>query len=462
MAKKVNGLLKICLEKNWLLVLISALFLFTRLFLIQDIPSSIYWDEASIGYNAYSVLKTGKDEWGETLPLHFRAFGEFKLPVYVYSVLVSESVFGLNAFSVRLPSVLYGLMSVIGIYLLVMEISRNKEISVISSLLFSISPWYFIFSRTGYEASAGLTFFIWGIYLFLKYKDKRIKIIFSIVSLLLSFYSYNSFRILVPISLVFIFGYQLFKNRKKELIISGLIVSLSLVPLYKLYKNDSGLSRLTTVGAKTDIVSNYFKNFSFEYLFFKGDTNPRSQIPGQSQLYIIDSVFVLLGIYFIYKKKDFKYLIPLIGLIVAPIPAAITRENPHALRSILLAPVFSVIAAFGIYFFVSKFKKYKSILYKVIPSIYMLFFVVLFLNFIVGYNKQTLSDWQYEYKETFQNKTSGCIEDKYGQPYIFALFYQKTEPNYFRDTKVLNDVSDWGFSTVKSFGNYEFEKQCDI
>lgn len=92
-----------------LFTFLILLFLLTRLYGLISVPSSVYWDEASIGYNAYSILKTGKDEWGEFLPLHFRAFGEFKLPVYIYSTIPFVYVFGLNEVSVRLPSVFYSL-----------------------------------------------------------------------------------------------------------------------------------------------------------------------------------------------------------------------------------------------------------------------------------------------------------------------------------------------------------------
>src|SRR3990167_416318 len=104
------------------LAAIVLLFLGTRLAKISEIPPSLYWDEASIGYNAYSVLQTGKDEWGETLPLHFRAFGEFKLPVYIYSVVIAEMFFGMSALAVRLPAVIYGLFSVLGMYLVVLAL----------------------------------------------------------------------------------------------------------------------------------------------------------------------------------------------------------------------------------------------------------------------------------------------------------------------------------------------------
>lgn len=450
------------IKKNLLIILISLLFLVTRIYKISSIPSSVYWDEASIGYNAYSVLKTGKDEWGSFLPLHFRAFGEFKLPVYIYSVLLSESIFGLTPLAVRLPAVFYGLLSLIGLYLLVLIITKNKTITLFSSFLFSISPWFFIFSRTGYEATAGLTFFIWGIYLFFKYKNQNWKIMFSIFSLILAIYSYNSFRILAVPLLGLVLGFIFLKGKKSILIVSSVLLILATLPIYKLYTKDSGLVRLQTVKS-TDYIINYFENFSPEFLFIKGDTNPRSQMPGQSQLYVLDLPFLVLGFLYIYKKtkkKNFWYLIFPALLLIAPLPAAITKENPHALRSILMVPSFVVISAFGIYYLVDKLKKNKIIVYTGVTAIYGILFLNYLANFLIGYNKQTLSDWQYEYKQVFTTQKEGCVNDQFGQPYIFALFYQKIDPNYFRETKVLNPVSDWGFSTVKSFGNFVFEKSC--
>src|SRR4030043_2257286 len=104
-------------KEKLVLAVILLFFILSRLFRITDIPPSVYWDEASIGYNAYSVLTTAKDEWGEFLPLHFRAFGEFKLPVYIYSTIPFIKLLGLNALSVRIPSVIYFLLSILLTYL---------------------------------------------------------------------------------------------------------------------------------------------------------------------------------------------------------------------------------------------------------------------------------------------------------------------------------------------------------
>src|SRR3989338_8630762 len=111
------------LSTKLLLAFICLLFLFTRLYEIAEIPPSLYWDEASISYNAYSVSQDGRDEWGEFLPIHFRAFGEFKLPVFVYASAIFVKVFGFNEFSVRLPAVLFSLGVVILVYFLGEKVS---------------------------------------------------------------------------------------------------------------------------------------------------------------------------------------------------------------------------------------------------------------------------------------------------------------------------------------------------
>src|SRR3990167_2506030 len=150
-----------------LLLLIVILFLCTRFYKISDIPLSLYWDEASIGYNAYSISQDGKGEWGDFLPVHFRAFGEFKLPIYIYSVVPFVKIFGLNELSVRLPAILFSLGIVLLTFLLARKLTDNITTGLWSSFLVTISPWFFIFSRTGYEVTAGLMFYLLGIYLLL-------------------------------------------------------------------------------------------------------------------------------------------------------------------------------------------------------------------------------------------------------------------------------------------------------
>ena len=216
---------------------IFLLFLVTRIYKIADIPGSVYWDEASIGYNAYCIATDLKDEWGDFLPLHFRAFGEFKLPVYIYSTAVLVKAIGLNAYAVRLPAVLYSLGTLVVVYLLSKKITGKEAPALIASFIFTVSPWFFIFSRTGYEATAGLFFFLLATYLFLE--DK---LLISVISFILSFYSYNSFRIIIPIWLIMLVIYKFKELKQRKYLVPGilsiLLFAASLYPVYRLYRFD--------------------------------------------------------------------------------------------------------------------------------------------------------------------------------------------------------------------------------
>ena len=294
-------------------------FLITRIYKIAAIPASVYWDEASIGYNAYSIATDLKDEWGVTLPLHFRAFGEFKLPVYIYTVAVFVKAIGLNVYAVRLPAVFYSLGTLIAVYLLIKKITGKEGLAILADFILCVSPWFFIFSRTGYEATAGLFFFLLGTYLFLLLDKKKYFLLFSVLSFLFSFYSYNSFRIVIPIWLVLLYLYKFhdLRSLKKNwvlVLVSFLFFIICMIPVYRLYKFDAGGARFAEVQitSKRKFLVNYFSHFSPSFLFLKGDINPRSQIPGHGELYWIDLPLVLIGLFSIIKRRNFFYLLPFV------------------------------------------------------------------------------------------------------------------------------------------------------
>src|SRR3989344_4403308 len=299
------------MKKYFWLGLIIVLFLVTRLYKINTIPGSVYWDEASIGYNAYSITTDLKDEWGETLPLHFRAFGEFKLPVYIYSVAILTKLFGVSEFSLRFPSVLFSLGTILAVYFLVTRITKNEKIGRLSSFLLTVSPWLFIFSRTGYEAMAGLFFFLSFVYYLLFNEGKKVNILLTLVFAIVSFYSYNSFRILIPIFFgVWFLKVYFFDKEKIKKPIFGIfaiiIFALSLIPVVKLYRFDAGAVRITTVGIKEPrvFVANYFSHFGYDFLYKNGDINDRSQIPCWGQLYFVGFPFFLMGIVVLLVGKN--------------------------------------------------------------------------------------------------------------------------------------------------------------
>lgn len=467
------------MKKLWLpLGLIIALFLFTRLYKITQTPPSLYWDETSIGYNAYSITQGLKDEWGKMLPVNFRAFGEFKLPVYIYTTAIFIKLFGFKELSVRLPAVLFSLGTVVISFFIAREITKKDLVAILSTFFVSVSGWFFIFTRVGYEASAGVMFFLLGIYLSLLAINRRWLFVPAFFSFICSIYSYNSFRIILPLFLVVtvpVFLFTFGKKVKKYLVplsVAFGFLLVSLVPIYRLYKYDAGAARLGSVGVPMklssipEIAGNYFSHFSPGFLFITGDKNSRSNAFGTGEIYLLDVPLFLLGLFYILKSKNLKLYIPFLLFIISPIPAAITKESPHALRAILFAPSLAIICAIGLGYFIGEIPKiYKPFVTVLTVSVYLLIFGLNFVHFISGYSQKNSEDWQYGYKEIFldyQNTFSKyhkvVISDSYAQPYIFALFYLKYDPNSFRQTVEYNPVNNWGFSTVESFGKFVFKK----
>lgn len=484
------------IKKEFIILgLILFFFLVTRTYKITEIPASLYWDEASIGYNAYSISQNLHDEWGKLLPIHFRAFGEFKLPTYIYSVAILTKIIGTDALAIRLPAVLYSIGTLICVYFLTREILLSKTASLLATFFISVTPWFFIFSRTGYEATAGLMFFTFGVLMFIK-SLKNPKIIFlSIFAFILSIYSYTSFRIISPLFLVFELFY-IKRNLIKYYLITLVIFAISLIPIFRLFIYDAGFGRAESFALIPGIQQvydssgkprlqitynrnaginwwqniaqvgkNYIANYSLSFLVTSGDTNPRNQLPGRGELYIIDLPLILSGFLFLIRK-NYKYgLIVLFLLVTAPVPDAITREAPHALRSMLAVVPLGVLWGEGLDIITRKIKRFRELAILSVLAVSLVFFGKYFSSFVTSYNVISSSDWQYGYKEIYTRYSNDfgkynkiIISDEYAQPYIFALYYLKYSPVKFHEEVKYNPVNNWGFSTVYAFDKFVFGK----
>src|SRR3990167_2208416 len=125
-------------NKKILLILVIFLAFFLRFYKISETPPSLYWDEASLGYNAYSILKTARDEHGKFLPVtNFAAFGDYKPPGYIYLTVPAIAIFGLSEFAIRFPSALFGTLTVLLAYFLTKRLFENPDSNFkIKNLLF--------------------------------------------------------------------------------------------------------------------------------------------------------------------------------------------------------------------------------------------------------------------------------------------------------------------------------------
>jgi hypothetical protein len=144
----------------------------------------------------------------------------------------------------------------------------------------------------------------------------------------------------------------------------------------------------------------------------------------------------------------------------------LTRESPHALRAITMLPSFALISGFGLEYIIENYKRYSEAVLLVTVALFLVFFGLYLMKFFTNYSELSSSEWQYEYKEIFEqyqrsknNNQTQVISDKYGQPYIFALYYLKYLPEDFRRTVKYNPPDKWGFSTVESFNGLLFKNE---
>src|SRR3989338_2374980 len=97
------------MKRALLVILLVASLL--RLWKLDQVPVSLFGDELDVGYQAYSILKTGKDYYGNPWPMHFHSLAEWRTPLYLYSAVPTVAVFGISPLGVRLPPPTFGVFA---------------------------------------------------------------------------------------------------------------------------------------------------------------------------------------------------------------------------------------------------------------------------------------------------------------------------------------------------------------
>lgn len=439
------------------LLLITSLGLALRTYKLTSSPSGLYIDETSIGYNAYSLITTGRDEHGKFMPLFFEAFGEYKLPVYVYLVAFVQLLIGPTDISVRIPSLIFGTLSIPLIYLFAKELLRGFKVGpvkefapIMSAFLLAVSPWHFQFSRPGFEASVGLFSLIGALYLFFRGINNKstFSISLSLIGFVATLYSYNSARIVTPIIVIILFLLY-FKHFEIRYWIKMILVpAILILPFLNFALEPEGLARARQVSvffqansSTGQIFSNYLKNISPLYLFKNGDPTIGHLTPYKMPLiYLVEAPFFFAGLaYLIFKQTKISFVIISLFLI-SQVPPAISTLSPHALRGVFALGTTPVISAIGFSWFLNLFK--KNNLYLIATSIFIfaiLFSTVSFLNtYHNKYIPSTVWDWQVGTKSTAHKVLE--IEDSYSDIYldwypITAAWYLKINPVVYQTSK---------------------------
>lgn len=383
-------------KKQWiLLILILLLATFLRFWQLGQTPKGFYCDEASLGYSAFSIMKTGKDEFGKEFPLLFRSFSTFQAPIYIYLLVPIYKIFGMSVWSTRALSAIIGVVGIWFSFWLVKNLSKKTNLAMVVAFLLAISPWYLMYSRTSYETNVALTFFIISLWSFYKFKENKNYLILTAIMAALAFLSYNSERVVVPLVFLILFGkeYKYFFDKKylKTLLIAVVFGLAIIAPTIKLMSTPGFLSRLNSLsifskevkdpwsfdknlsGWKNAVFNSrpilnirefgslYVSYFSPRYLFELGDPGPRSSYPDLAPFLWWQLPFWIIGLIWLFNKtknedKEIKLLVILM-MIVSPIPASVTRDPFSSIRALPLVLPLTILVAVGVNKFLEKYKK---------------------------------------------------------------------------------------------------------
>ncbi len=486
------------------LLIIVILSFFLRFYKVTEDPPALNWDETSIAYNAYSILKTGKDEWNQPFPAHFKSYGEYKLPVQIYLSVPGIYFFGLNELGVRITPVVYGTLTVLIMFFLAQTLFESELAGLAAAFLLGISPWHIHLTRASFESSLATLWVVLGIWFLVKGFKKERWFVFSMIPFALSVFTYNSARIFTP---MFLFATLLIYRKKliefkKIILISLVVFTILLIPLapflfsgersarYKLVSitDDPGLiprinenrgnshlpqplprlihNKITYVGFY--FARNYLAHFTPQFLFVSGAPHKQHHVQNIGELYWFQAPFLLAGLFALfYLRNKFKGML-LAWVLLAFIPVAVTNDSiPHALRTLIAAPFYQLICALGFVFSFRWFKR-RTLLIKIssglILTVIIIASIIYYLyQYYVIYPVAYSRDWQYGYKQAVdyinnhKDEYDQIVFSRvYGEPHMFTLFYLKYDPAKYQNNPSLVRYETYDWVWVLNFDKFYF------
>jgi len=526
---KVGKDKKLTVKNSSKILLIAILIIasFLRIWKISEVPVSLFGDELDIGYHAFSILETGKDYSGNIWPLHFQSLAEWRTPLYLYAAVPTVALFGISPLGVRLPAVIFGVLGVWGIYLLSNKLVKKKfriwnarfprsiKFGILPALVLALSPWHLQYSRGAFEVTMLLAFLIFGLYFFFKSLKDGKWLWLSASLLVVTPLIYSTAKLFAPFLLVFlllVWKKEIFKITKINLIraIIALVLLGGLTSYATLFSG--GGQRFNYISVFSDptavheidtarlqdarlrgetgtsispvsndrfyhnklsywtenVVKNYLKAFSTDFLFINGDPNLRHSIKGAAQLYWIEVLTLLTGIVLFftrYKDKKVKMLITF-WLLFGVFPSAITRDGGnHATRLIIILPPLIFLISYGL------FEGIQLLRLRWIKFAVFIYFAIWLLGFIFYQHKYWVHNpwdserwWHAGFNEAIHYVKENSVDynkiflSMTGEPMwiFFAGWYQYPVDKWQMEFPIGNDIFIEGFGRISHTDKFYF------
>lgn len=468
---------------NIILYIILVVGFITRSVGININPKGLNVDEASSGYDAYSILEFGCDRNGNKFPVFLEAWGSGQNALYSYLMIPFIKLFGLNVITTRLPMVILGCISLIVWYNLLNEV-KNKKFAIIGLSFLVICPWNIMKSRWGLESNIFPDFVLYAIYFIVKFiKTNNVsKLYIASILLGISSYTYGTSYFFLPIFCIIMYIYLLYTKKVniKNVILSFSIIFIIALPImlyiiintFDLNQIDLGIITIPKLPVNRyeeqtsifngNILTKSIKNFvkSLKLLLTQDDGLSWNCIPGFGFFYIISIPFLVYGIIYSIKNKEeikkYESVIDIWFISSFLLMFVLNEVNINRINVLIYPLIYYVIN--GIYIVVTKRNIISN---SIILIVYIAFFVMFMCSYIFlkPANNYTFVDnikEVIEYVEKVKDRKI-YIEYAFKEPYIYVLYYTKYNAHDFIDSVQYIDNENLGkFDNIKSFGRYNF------
>ena len=334
-----------------------------RVVRLDQSPPGFMQDEACDGYDAYCLLKTGRDQHGHFLPLTMQAFNDYRMPLFDYSIVPFVAAFGLKPVSVRLCAATWGIADMAAIAIIA-GLLLGWPGAAIAALLIAFSPWHLHFSRFGIEgtaASATVDLAMACFFLWLTGRRNR-WLLLSGFFFGLSLYSYSITKAFVPLMigwLALFYWRDLMRSARAAAAAIILVILFALPQAVVLIRHPGDMqarfNQISVFNSDDSMLDqfNLFRSgvasyFSPSFLFLSGDDNLMLHPPGFGELLPEQAPLIALGLIALLGVRRRKLALLLLGWItMAALPAAMLVPSPHSLHDFLAFAPWVLLSALG-------------------------------------------------------------------------------------------------------------------
>lgn len=328
-------------------------------------PPGFLHDEASSSYSSYRIAESLRDQDGALLPLYIPSFGDYKGPVFLYSLAAAFRVTGPHSSVARGVAAVSVLAAVLLLGLLARRRTGSAAVAVAIVVLAGLTPWLFELGRVAYEVSMEPL----AIVLLLLAVERAWRLrswgFLSTVpvglALGLLVYAYTAGRVLGPLyaaALVVFAG----RGRWRWVLASWGTFALTLLPLFVYWRRHPGAlsARYEATTFVHDDLSlpaivgkalwNAVRDVNLWHWTVSGDPKPYIHTWGTGSIFASVVLLAAVGAVAVLRSRprDLWWRYVLILLVLSPIPAALTDDRYYALRLVPLPVLLTVLAIPGV------------------------------------------------------------------------------------------------------------------